>query len=139
MKKILITIGLAALVSSSQAQGLINFLNSSTTLVTLSNGVVNLGSTPAGVPGTFRYELFVAPAGTLTPGSFVTTGLIATNLTTAGRLNGGNNLIAPGVPLGSTRAILIRGWSANLGANYATALANYLADVGGYLGQSAIA
>ena len=78
MKKILITLSLAAIVSSSQAQGLINFFNSASTLVTLSSNAVNIGSTPTTL-GQFRYELFVAPQGTLTSGSFVSGGIIGTN------------------------------------------------------------
>lgn len=143
MKKTLIAIGLAAMVSSSQAQGLINFLNGATTLVTLTDdrqGVPNLGPIPTGVPGTYRFELFSAPAGTLTDGAaFVSSGLIATNINAAGRIIGGNGLAIPGRPLGGTAAILIRGWSANLGANYAQALANYQGGMGGFLGSSAIA
>ena len=138
MKKILIAIGLAAMVSSSQAQGLINFLNGTTTLITLTSNSVVLGSTPAGAPASYRFELFIGPAGTLTDAGFTPTGLIATNINTAGRIIGGNNLAIPGAPLGGTRAILIRGWSANLGANWAAALANQ-GVIGGYFGSSSIA
>jgi hypothetical protein len=142
MKKILIAIGLIAMVTSSQAQGLVNFLNSSTTLITLTDARQanpNLGALPAGVPGTFRFELFRAAAGTSTDVGFIATGLIATNITTAGRLIGGNGLAVPGTSLGGTAALLVRGWSANLGTTYAEALVNYNAGVGGFLGSSSIA
>ncbi len=137
MKKVLIAIGLAALVSSSQAQGLINFLNSSTSLVTLSSNGVSMGSTPTTLGG-YRYELFSAPAGTATSSAFVASGLIATNTAQAGRFVAGNGLAIPGQPLGGTCAILVRGWSANLGNNYAQALANQAA-LGGFIGESSIA
>jgi hypothetical protein len=139
MKKALIAIGLAALVSSSQAQGLINFLNSSTTLVTVSSNGVSLGTTPVTLGG-YKYELFSAPAGTATASAFLASGLIATNTAQAGggRFIGGNGVAIPGRALGGTCAILIRGWSANLGNTYAEALANQNA-LGGYLGESAIA
>jgi hypothetical protein len=120
------------------AQGLINFLNSSQTLIALSTNGVNNGPTPPTL-GAFRFELFIAPAGTLNPASFTATGLIATNLASAGRLSGGNNLAVPGVALGGTAAILVRGWSANLGTNYAQAIAASLTTANGYIGESSIA
>lgn len=137
MKKILITLSLAAIVSSSQAQGLINFFNSASTLVTLSSNAVNLGSTP-GTLGQFRYELFVAPAGTLTPASFTGTGVIGTNQAAAGRFTGGANVGVPLNPAGSTRAIMVRGWSSNLGSTWAAAKLNE-GVIGGFFGESAIA
>ena len=142
MKKILIAVGLAAMVSSVSAQGLVSFLNGSTTLITLTDGrqaIPNLGPIPTGVPGTYRFELFSAVAGTATDVGFVSSGLIATNINTAGRIIGGNNLAIPGRALGGTAAILIRGWSANLGATYAEALVNWNAGMGGFLGSSGIA
>jgi len=138
MKKILITLSLAAIVSSSQAQGLINFFNSASTLVTLSSNSVNLGSTPTTL-GQFRYELFIAPAGTANSALFTSAGNIATNQASAGRFTGGANASVAGAPAGSTRAILVRGWSTGLGANYSSALVNYNQGLGGFLGESAIA
>jgi hypothetical protein len=137
MKKVLITLGLAALVSSSQAQGLLNFVNSAATVITLTSNGVNIGTAPAG-NGSWRYELFVAPAGTAADGSaFVGTGVIATN-TTAGRFVAGNGIAIPGTALGGTSAILVRGWSASLGATWAQANANR-GIIDGYFGSSAVA
>jgi hypothetical protein len=141
MKKVILTtVCVAALSTGAFAQGLLNFLNSATTLVTLRSNGVALGATPAASLGTYRYELFRAPAGTLTSSAFVSSGLIATNLTTAGRLNGGNGLTVPGTALGGTSAIMVRGWSSNLGQTYAEAKANYDSfAILGFLGESAIA
>ena len=136
MKKLFITIGLAALVSSSQAQGTLNFLNAAATVINLSSNSVALGNTPATVGG-FRYELFFAPAGTLNPALFVGSGVIATN-TTAGRFTIGTGSIIPGAAAGGTSAIMIRGWSASLGADWATAILQQ-GIIGGFFGQSAIA
>ena len=138
MKKILVAIGLAAVVSSASAQGLLSFLNNTTTLITLSSNSANIGSIPSGQPGAFRFELFSAAPGTADANLFVSSGLIGTNINTAGRIIGGNNLALPGRPLGGTAAILVRGWSSNLGANYAQAAAN-ISTLGGYIGQSSIA
>jgi hypothetical protein len=138
MKKLLIAVGLAALVSSANAQGLINFLNNATTLVTLRDGQGNdLGSIP-NVAGQYYFQLFVAPAGTTDVGTFVGT-IYGTNQASAGRFSGGVNVGVAGAPAGSTRAILVRGWSASYGADYAAALAAWTAGTPGYLGTSPIA
>jgi len=137
MKKLVLSLALVAATSGAFAQGLISFLNSASTLVTLSSNSVNLGSTPTTL-GQFRYELFVAPQGTLTAASFTSAGIIGTNQASAGRFTGGANLSVAGAPAGSTRAILVRGWSTALGTTYAQALANYNI-VPGFLGESAIA
>ena len=125
-------------VTDAPAQGLINFFNSATTHVTLSSNGVNLGSTPTTL-GQFRYELFVAPAGTLNTEAFTGTGVIGTNQASVGRFSGGSNRAVPGVPPGSPRSVLVRGWSANLGANYSAALISYNAGQAGYFGNSSIA
>ena len=136
MKTILASLTLAALVTSSSAQGLINFVNSASTLVTLnSNGVV---PTPPTL-GMFKFELFTAPAGTLNPSAFVGSGIIGTNIGAAGRLNGGNALPIPGRALGGTCAILVRGWSTDLGNDWATAYANAMTRFVGWYGESSIA
>lgn len=138
MKKILIAVGLAALVSSASAQGLINFLNSPATLVTLADAEGNsLGSTP-NVAGQFYFQLFIAPAGTSSDAAFVG-GVLATNQASAGRFSGGVNVQVPGYAAGSTVAILVRGWSASYGNNYATALEAWNQGIAGYIGSSAIA
>lgn len=139
MKKVLIAVGLAALVSSASAQGLVNFLNNATTLVTLRDGQGNsLGSTPA-VAGQYYYQLFVAPAGTLTDGAAFLPSIMATNQASAGRFSGGVNVAVAGAPAGSTRAIIVRGWSASYGADYNVALAAWNALTPGYIGSSIIA
>jgi hypothetical protein len=139
MKKVLIAVGLAALVSSASAQGLINFFNSAATQVHLYDSATDtdLGTTPA-VAGQYYFQLFTAPAGTATDAGFTGT-IYATNQASAGRFNGGVNAQVPGAPAGSTAAILVRGWSASYGATYAEALAAWNAGAPGYLGSSAIA
>ncbi len=138
MKKLFITLGLAALVSSSQAQGTLNFVNAAATIITLSSNTVFLGTAPNALGG-FRYELFIGPAGTVNPNLLTATGVIATNTATAGRFSAGSNLAIPGMPAGGTSAIMVRGWSSNLGANYAAAKINWDLGLAGFLGQSAVA
>jgi hypothetical protein len=138
MKKILITIGLAVLTCSSQAQGTLNFVNSAATIITLSSNSVFLGAAPNALGG-FRYELFFGPAGTTAANLLNASGVIATNTGTAGRFSAGSNLAIPGLPAGGTAAIMVRGWSSNLGANYAAAKINWDLGLPGFLGQSAVA
>lgn len=141
IKTFSILTGILVLSANIYAQGLVNFFNNSSTLVTLlDENIVNLGPTP-GTLGGFRYELFVAPAGTSNPNLFTTTGLIATNTATIGRFSGGANLAIPGHVPGATVSILIRGWTASFGTNYVSA-SPYFVVIGsptGHVGQSSIA
>jgi hypothetical protein len=140
MKKLVLTaICVTAISLGALAQGTFNFGNSAATLITLTSNGVSYGSTPASSAMQFRYQLFIAPAGTANAGSFTATSTFATNLPAVGRLNGGNGLTVPGTPAGGTGAVLLRGWSSNLGADYASALAAWNSGAGGWLGESSIA
>jgi hypothetical protein len=138
MKKLLLTTLCAGAFSiGAFAQGTFSFGNGPTTLWVLNNqGVV---TTNTGNAGAYMFELYRAPAGASTDVGFVGTGIIATNLTSAGRLNGGNGIAVPGAPLGGTGSILVRGWSANLGSTWAQASAAWAGGTFGYIGSSAIA
>jgi len=138
MKKLIITLGLAALVTSSQAQGTLNFVNAAATVITLSSNSVALGSAPSTLGG-FRYELYTGAAGTTAASSLIASGVIATNTGTAGRFSAGSGITIPGIPSGGTAAIMVRGWSSNLGVNYAAAKIQWDQGVGGFLGESAVA
>lgn len=140
MKKLFITIGLAALAVSSQAQGLVNFFNANATATWLETAQhVPISVAPATLGG-FRYELFSASAGTAADVGFVSSGLIATNTGTVGRFNGGSNVGIPGRALGGTAAILVRGWSSNLGQTWSEAFAaSQVPGATGYIGSSPIA
>lgn len=137
---ILSTICAFALGVNAFGQGTINFGNSSSTLVTLFNDWLGpVGPIPEGIPGQFRFQLFIAPAGTLNSTQFVPTNVQGTNVSTAGRFTGGNGLVVSGAPAGGTGAILVRGWSSNLGTDYAEAINNWNLGMLGYIGTSDIA
>jgi hypothetical protein len=144
MKKILLAIAFTiALGTNSYADlGRIHFLNSFATRITLHNTILgDMGFTPTNSGG-FKYQLFVAPAGTTDPLLFTDTNVKGTNQISAGaagRFFGGSNLEVNGVQAGETRAILVRGWSGYLGDDYATAKGNWDPLFNGYLGESSIA
>ena len=135
MKRIFLVLLCAVVVGhNASAQGLINFLNNATTLIT----VAGVGPMPP-VAGQYYFQLFIAPAGTTIDSGFTAT-ILGTNQASQGRFSGGVNVSVPGAPAGSTRAILVRGWSASLGGDYATALQNYLnGGAPGQIGSSIIA
>ncbi len=122
--------------------GTIHFFNSPTTRVSLYHVILgDLGFTSI-TPGGFKYQLFIAPAGTTDPLQFLPTNVTGTNLTSvgaAGRFFGGSFLEVNGVNAGETRSILIRGWSTSLGNDYAEARNNWDPFFNGFLGESAIA
>ena len=132
MKKILTTLALAAVTAASFAQGVVNFGNGSTTLIS-ANGT----SIPGSSVSTFYFAVFMAPSGTVTqdflPAPAFDAGLWGSALyttvnhaTAAGRLatTAGSALI-PGYSGGSTADFIVKGWSANAGATYAEALAAF--------------
>jgi len=138
MKKLVLTLSLAVLTSGAFGQGLINFINSSATLITVD------GVSAVAPGGTYRFAVFTAPVGTVNPALFTLAGggIYATNQATAGRIFGGNGIAVTGWAPGSTQAFLIRGWSASTGATWAEVSQYYVggAWVGpGYFGQSSIA
>jgi hypothetical protein len=144
MKKTLVAVVFSiALAANSYADlGRINFLNSFATRIALHNTILgDMGFTPTNSGG-FKYQLFVAPAGTTDPLLFTATNVKGTNLIStgaAGRFLGGFNLEVNGVQAGEMRSILVRGWSSYLGDDYATAKDNWDPFFNGYLGESSIA
>ena len=95
------------------AQGLISFLNTPTTLISVGYpGISTAITNPA---GWYYFGLFTAPAGTTDRYSFAFTGVYATNLNAAGKIYGGLNVVVPGWPVGEARALMVYGWPATAG------------------------
>ena len=146
MKKTLTTLALVAVTAASFAQGIVNFGNSSTTLIS-AGGV----SIPGSSVSTFYFAVFMAPSGTAAadflPGpafgdaswgsALYTT---VNHATAAGRLATTAALAAiPGFAGGSTADFIVKGWSANAGTTYGEALAAFTAgQAGAYFGVSRI-
>lgn len=148
MKKLAVTLCLAALTTGAFGQGLVKFANSATTLVSADGAVTAASATP-----TFYYALLSAPLGSTDYHTFVFAGVYATNTTatTGGRLQGGSllgvttdNSWAPA----TSRAFYIAGWSADNGnvfnpqwitsGTVLPALGGFRGTPGGLFGLSAI-
>jgi len=141
MKKLAVTLALAAIATSTFAQGLVKFANNATTLVSYGQ---QGGALTATTPGaSFYYALLVAPMGTVDPLAFSFAGIYATNsaATTGGRFQGGSLLgvSVAGWAAGESRSFEIAGWSANLGATWNPAwLTTHPGGSQDYFGVSAI-
>lgn len=118
---------LALLSPVAYGQGQINFNNTSTTLISTNatvsgphTGLIN------GPVGSYYFAVFIAPSGTSDTTAFAFAGMYGTNTGTAGRFSGGQPGF-PTYPPGTTLSFLVRGWSANIGNDYA-AVTNYLVN-----------
>jgi hypothetical protein len=140
MKKLAAILCLSALTTGAFAQGLVTFLNNSSTL---SSATVNgTSAATSGAPGAYFYALLLAPAGTTDPKafSFPAGGLYATNISAAGRFNGGANLAAAGWAAGASMSYEVAIWSASLGHDWQAGwLQGNFGTASGVFGLSAIA
>jgi hypothetical protein len=126
---------------SQYPQSFVTFQNGSLTPVA-TNSVVGGPATGLilGPYGTaYYFALFSAPSGTVDVTQFTFTGGYASNSTKAGLLYGGSTVIPGLFPDYIEAAVLVRGWSANIGAGYSM-VTNYLANptFDGWYGESQI-
>jgi hypothetical protein len=140
MKKLAAILCLSALTTGAFGQGLVTFLNTSTTL---SSATVNgTSAATSGAPGAYFYALLLAPAGTTDPKAFTfpVGGLYATNIAAAGRFNGGANLTAAGWAAGTSMSYEIAIWSSSLGHDFVPGwLQGQFGTASGVFGLSSIA
>jgi hypothetical protein len=143
MRKLGAILCLSALTTGAGAQGLVNFINTATTL---SSATVNgTSAATSGPPGSYYYGLLTSPTPFGFPYTFTFTGLYATNLAAAGRFSGGLNVAVPDWPAGTTMSYVVVMWSASLGHDFQSGwLAGQFPDVPFYpddrvFGASAIA
>jgi hypothetical protein len=113
MKKLAAMLCLSAMTTGAFAQGLINFANSPTTLIS-----ANIGgnvATLSGPSGTYLFGLLTSAA---QGGPFTFAGVYGTNLvnSTGGRLSGGNGVAVNGWAPGATMFYELAGWSSAGGA-----------------------
>jgi len=108
MKKLAAMLCLSAMTTGAFAQGLINFNNSSTTLIS-----ANIGgnvATLSGASGSYLFGLLTSASAT---GPFTFASVYGTNLvnTTGGRFTGGNGVPVNGWAPGATMFYEIASWS----------------------------
>ena len=104
-------LALLALTLTGYAQGLVNFYNTPSTLISVYNPA-NGTIAPAGFPvGSFEFALLTSPVGA---NNFSFAGIYATNTTTPGMINGGSGVAVPGWAPGTTRDYVVFGWAASI-------------------------
>jgi hypothetical protein len=135
MKKKLITTLLSFAACPLLAQGLVNFFNNSTTLVSSGPPGQPAGGNPL-VPSYFG--LLTAAPGTTNPALFTFSGLYATNQPVNGRILGGASVPVVGWVPGTSRSFLIAGWSISLGHDWNPAWMHGDFSAQGFWGLSSI-
>ena len=133
MKKLALTLCLAALTTGAFAQGVVNFANATATAVS-ANGTLAAGAN-------YYYGLFIAAPNTTDRALFTFTGNLATNINAGRFVN--NAVQVPGWAPGENKAFYVAGWSTALGTDmnlikqYVAGTA--VAPAGAVFGQSVIA
>jgi hypothetical protein len=116
MRKLAAILCLSALTTGAFAQGLVNFINTATTL---SSATVNgTSAATTGNPGSYYYGLLIAAPGTTDLLAFRFAGLYATNLAAPGRFSGGINVPCPVWAAGAAMSYVVVMWSASLGTDF---------------------
>jgi hypothetical protein len=108
MKRICVLLWFTTSLSTTLAQGLVNFFNNSMSLVSAWDG--NGYSAISGRPDSYYFALLIAPEGTTEWYRFTFSGVYATNQPVAGRLGGGFSVAVPAWVPGSTMNYEIVGW-----------------------------
>jgi PEP-CTERM motif-containing protein len=137
MKKLAAVLCLSALTTGAFAQGLVSFINSSTTLSTYQPTVGSAAVATGGAAGSWYYGLLISstPAG---PFSF--SGAYATNIAAAGRFFGGTSVAVTGWGAGLTESYEVAVWSASLGPTWKAGwLTGNFGGVSGNFGISSVA
>jgi hypothetical protein len=123
MKKLILTLALAAVTTFTYAQGTIQFLNTGPTRFNV-NGARPLSASAGGpVGGTYNFGVFVGT--TAASLSAVNIGAVGTNTSTGGLMSGPspNAFQLPGFDANTTVFIQIRGWESRFGQDYNQAVA----------------
>jgi hypothetical protein len=108
VKKHLITLSLSLAATTTFTQGLVNFANTPTTLVSISPLVYppKPASIMSGPPGSYYFGLFL-----LNSKNYTFTGIYATNTGINGLFSGGT-VAVPGWAPGTSQEYFVAGWSA---------------------------
>jgi hypothetical protein len=99
------------------SQGTVSFRNDPLTLITFEDLLTGGVRALPPVARQFYFALFIAPVGTTDLRAFTYTGFTGTNLAISGRFSGGVVALT-NQPPGTHLAMLVRGWSANIGTTW---------------------
>ncbi len=125
MERKLLLFALSLTTWTTFAQGLVNFQNTSQTLVSAN------GQPITGPPGSYYFALLFSGPNPPFPPVLSFSGLYATNVTTRGLFSGGASVVVPGWPAnGFAEVYEIVGWSANLGHDFDPAWLNGVFPLG---------
>jgi len=122
MKKLAAILCLTALTTGAFAQGLVNFANTPSTLISVDGVTI-----ASGHGGQYWFALLQSPklnAGDpaftdyFAAGVWAGAGPIATNQNAAGRITGGIGLTVPQWAAGDTHSFFVVGWSADNGSTF---------------------
>jgi len=114
MKKLAAILCLSALSTGAFAQGLINFFNSGTSLVSSGANAQSATAIPA-TAGAFYFGLLTSAVGA---NNFTFANVLGTNQAVVGRFTGGANIQVAGWAAGTSKDFEVAGWSANLGSTF---------------------
>jgi hypothetical protein len=136
MKRILLAVELLLFVSTSFAQGLVNFGNGPTTQLSVSVPGGPAFPLQANSPGSFYFALLTSPTAN---GPFGFSGIYATNSANAGRIAPYTTSV-PGWAPGETMFYEVVGWGSSLGQTFdPTWLAGDFLGKDGWFGVSSVA
>ena len=115
MKKLAVILCLSALTTGVFAQGLINFANGPTTLISVDGANI-----PSGQGGSYWFALLAGNSGSTDYHTAFTQvgGVMGTNQNAAGRFTGGVGLTMQGWAAGDTKSFFVVGWSADNGGTF---------------------
>jgi len=121
MKTYLVILSLSLAATTTFAQGLVNFANTPSTLVSAPNYSLGLVLPMSGPPGSYYFGLFL---GETWPGTPTFTGIYATNTGVDGLFSGGV-VAVPGWAAGVTTNFFVAGWAAYKGHDFQTEWLHY--------------
>jgi len=133
VQKTILALSVALAAATASAQGLVNFANTPTTLVSVVNTITGTSPPISGGIGSYYFGLCSG-----TPSNNpVFTGLYATNTGVDGMFNGGTAQVQS-APVGTVQTFFVVGWSANLGETFQRGwLLGNFNGVYGFFGESA--
>jgi hypothetical protein len=116
---------IAGIAGSSYAQGLVNFNNTASTLISAFTGTAN--PPISGPAGSYYFGLLIAPTNVTSLSQFTFAGIYATNTGVDGMFAGGSIVSVPNWAAGTSQNYRVAGWWVGMGPYFTPA---WLVDPG---------